>query len=282
MSNVDNEYGFRPAVAERPQDEHTEDPDRDDREVTPGAVYEHENDGVTENEDEDEDEVEGAQGMHPAETTDVDEPAEVNETTDADDAADVDEAAHADETAHMDETADTDETGDPATDPYAEQPPVTADSAGEPAADPYLSADPSVTGSFPPVREAQEAPVVQEAPVAQEVPVVQEAPVAQEAPVVHEVPVAEPDAQLAAVPSAGADHFARMQEIQLAFIDDPRQAALDAENLLADVLQSFTEELTRQRDALQSSPADGAPDTERMRLAVRRSRQLIDALANLG
>ena len=102
----------------------------------------------------------------------------------------------------------------------------------------------------------------------------------------HIEPVGEPSAPSpnagrTAVPMTAMDHSARMQEIQVAFIDDPRQAALDADDLLAEVLQSFTAELARQRDALHSPSADGAPDTERMRLAVRRSRQLIDTLANL-
>lgn len=74
------------------------------------------------------------------------------------------------------------------------------------------------------------------------------------------------------------DRLGRMQEIQLAFIDDPRKAALDAQNLLEDLLRSLTEELSRQRDTLQNPPLDGAPDTERMRLAVRRSRQLVETL----
>lgn len=90
-----------------------------------------------------------------------------------------------------------------------------------------------------------------------------------------------PNTGRTAAPMVTTDYSARMQEIQVAFIDDPRQAALDADDLLADVLQSFTAELARQRDALNTSSADGVPDTERMRIAVRRSRQLIDTLANL-
>ena len=74
------------------------------------------------------------------------------------------------------------------------------------------------------------------------------------------------------------DRLAQMQEIQLAFIDDPRQAALDAQNLLEDVLRTLAADLYRQRDELQNAPLDGDPDTERMRLAVRRSRQLVETL----
>ena len=128
-----------------------------------------------------------------------------------------------------------------------------AEAAADPAIESYLEqppavSDPYTTGHIPPVSE----------PIAP-----------------------SPNAGRAAVPMTAMDHSARMQEIQVAFIDDPRQAALDADDLLADVLQSFTAELARQRDALNGSSADGVPDTERMRLAVRRSRQLIDTLANL-
>jgi hypothetical protein len=89
---------------------------------------------------------------------------------------------------------------------------------------------------------------------------------------------AEPAVEEAAAGRAGDERLARMQEIQLGFIDDPRRAALDAQKLLEDVLRSLAEDLYRQRDELQNAPLDGAPDTERMRLAVRRSRQLVETL----
>jgi hypothetical protein len=96
-------------------------------------------------------------------------------------------------------------------------------------------------------------------------------------------PATAPDAAStlpAAVPVDG--WLERMNEIQLGFVDEPRQAALEAENLLAEVLQSFADELTRQRDALRGASDGAVADTERMRLAVRRSRELIDALTNVG
>jgi hypothetical protein len=100
-------------------------------------------------------------------------------------------------------------------------------------------------------------------------------------PVRDEPSAAAPTEVRTAVPMTATDYSVRMQAIQVAFIDDPRQAALDADGLLAEVIQSFTAELARQRDALHGASADGAPDTERMRLAVRRSRELIDTLTNL-
>jgi hypothetical protein len=83
-------------------------------------------------------------------------------------------------------------------------------------------------------------------------------------------------------PAETDERLLRMQEIQLSFIDDPRKAALDSQDLLAEVLRSLAEELAGQRGALENPTPDGAPDTERMRLAVRSSRQLIDALTHAG
>lgn len=138
-------------------------------------------------------------------------------------------------------------------DPYATQA-ADVEAPTDPTNDPYAEQlpvpDAELTGYLPPVREST---------------------------------VVEPEtAHDTAVPFSATDHYGRMQEIQVSFIDDPRKAALDAENLLADVLKSFADELARQRETLRSSPADGVPDTERMRLAVRRSRELIGVLSNLN
>ena len=156
------------------------------------------------------------------------------------------------ETAHPAYGSETDDPQDTYS-PETTETDGAAEAAADPAIESYLEqppavSDPYTTGHIPPVSEPS-AP--------------------------------SPNAGRTAVPMTAMDHSARMQEIQVAFIDDPRQAALDADDLLAEVLQSFTAELARQRDALNSSSADGVPDTERMRLAVRRSRQLIDTLANL-
>ena len=82
--------------------------------------------------------------------------------------------------------------------------------------------------------------------------------------------------------SPPADSVAdRLQEIQLAFVDDPRQAALDADDLLAEALRSFADDVGRRRRELEAAAqdGDGVPDTEHLRLAVRRSRELIEMLA---
>lgn len=75
------------------------------------------------------------------------------------------------------------------------------------------------------------------------------------------------------------DFTERMSQIQYAFVDDPRQAALDADGLVSELLQSFAEEMTRRREELAAEPgAADAPTTEQLRKAVRRYRDLVDAM----
>jgi hypothetical protein len=79
------------------------------------------------------------------------------------------------------------------------------------------------------------------------------------------------------------DYSERMQQIQLAFIDDPRKAALDADGLVSELLRSFTDELARRRAEFAAEPGDGAaPDTERLRQSVRHYRELVDTLSHVA
>lgn len=78
-------------------------------------------------------------------------------------------------------------------------------------------------------------------------------------------------------PTAADDLAARMHTIQLSFIDDPRRAALDATDLLDEVVKAFADDLAQRRRALASPDGAGA-DTESLRQTVRRSRELADLL----
>jgi len=83
---------------------------------------------------------------------------------------------------------------------------------------------------------------------------------------------------------AGFEYSDRMREIQLAFIDDPRQAARDADGLLEDLLNNLAADLERRRGELSGGmlSADGrdeAPPTEELRVAVQQTRELVDLLA---
>jgi len=81
-----------------------------------------------------------------------------------------------------------------------------------------------------------------------------------------------------------SEYSERMREIQLAFIDDPRQAARDADGLLDDLLHKLTADLDRRRSdlgsgLLRTDAKDAAPPTESLRVTVQQSRELIDLLA---
>ena len=272
MSEQDYESNHGPVATERPHDEpaETERAAETDEGVAAGGEAEA---------------VEGANGAQHADNVDeADDPYATHTTTSEADGVDDPYAAHATATSEADGVEDpyvTDTTtseADDVDDPYATHATATATSEADDADDPYETH--ATTGADEPaaVDPYAEPPAD---PYAEPLPGAADLSMTGYLPPVPDPAASQPEADLVAVPTTGTDHFARMQEIQVAFIDDPRQAALDAEELLSDVLHSFTEELTRQREALQSSSDDGAPDTERMRLAVRRSRQLIDALVSL-
>jgi hypothetical protein len=73
----------------------------------------------------------------------------------------------------------------------------------------------------------------------------------------------------------------RWQLIQLRFIDDPRHAAEQAQALVTDVIQGFTDAVGRQRDELNRWESSGMDDTEELRMTVRQYRDLLDRLLSL-
>jgi hypothetical protein len=73
----------------------------------------------------------------------------------------------------------------------------------------------------------------------------------------------------------------RLHEIQASFIDDPRQAAQDADGLLAEVAREFCAGLDERRRLLGSAAegeTDGGSGTEDLRLAMQQYRGLVDSL----
>jgi hypothetical protein len=73
----------------------------------------------------------------------------------------------------------------------------------------------------------------------------------------------------------------RWQQIQLRFIDDPRQAAEQAHTLVGDVFAGFTEAVQRQREDLNRWQSAQLDDTEELRMTVRRYRHFLDRLLAL-
>lgn len=78
-------------------------------------------------------------------------------------------------------------------------------------------------------------------------------------------------------PEQNTDFRSRWREIQAEFIDDPQQAAKDADHLVAEITKVFAEQAERERTRLSSAwQQKGAQGTEELRLVMRRYRGLID------
>ncbi|WBB98311.1 hypothetical protein O7543_12280 [Solwaraspora sp. WMMA2080] len=74
-----------------------------------------------------------------------------------------------------------------------------------------------------------------------------------------------------------ADAFRdRWRDVQLRFVDDPHAAAGEAQNLVTEAVEALTAALTAQRDELGGWTDAGPEDTEQLRMAVRRYRDLLD------
>jgi hypothetical protein len=85
-----------------------------------------------------------------------------------------------------------------------------------------------------------------------------------------------------------ADGFRdRWQRVQMHFVDDPGDAADQARTLVDDLFVALHEALDRQRQSLanwhsgQAAPSGQAGDTEELRVAVRRYRDLVDRMLSL-
>ncbi len=96
-------------------------------------------------------------------------------------------------------------------------------------------------------------------------------------------PAPEPAQSGTVIESGAADGFhARWRDVQFGFVDDPRTAVRQADELADEVVRAFTEALGARRRALEDrwrSQGDAPPgDTERLRLIVRAYRELVDRL----
>jgi hypothetical protein len=73
----------------------------------------------------------------------------------------------------------------------------------------------------------------------------------------------------------------RWQQIQLRFVDDPRNATEQAQGLAGDVCQHLTDALSRHREELDRWQDGSSSDTEELRMALRRYRDLLDRLFSI-
>jgi hypothetical protein len=70
----------------------------------------------------------------------------------------------------------------------------------------------------------------------------------------------------------------RWQSVQVGFVDDPRAAIDDAGKLVDEVVERVVTGVAAQRDRLGESWSTDEPDTEQLRLALRRYREFLDRL----
>ncbi|MFD0903781.1 hypothetical protein [Actinomadura sediminis] len=90
------------------------------------------------------------------------------------------------------------------------------------------------------------------------------------------------------VDPAEADRLrTRFRELQSAFVDDPRAAVRDADGLVTEATEVLARALAGRREALadglgtDADASGGGADTERLRLALRAYRDLLDRVAGL-
>jgi len=80
-----------------------------------------------------------------------------------------------------------------------------------------------------------------------------------------------------------ADEFRRQwTDIQSRFVDDPRQAVRDGDELVAQMMKSLAESFAHERDRVEEQMHDGGDaSTELLRVALRRYRSFFERLLTL-
>jgi hypothetical protein len=90
--------------------------------------------------------------------------------------------------------------------------------------------------------------------------------------------------QLAALfpPEVAAGFRERWDQVQIGFVDDPRQAVQQADELVAEVMKSLAASFAEQRSRLESGlGGDAQADTEGLRMALRSYRSFFQRLLSL-
>jgi hypothetical protein len=73
----------------------------------------------------------------------------------------------------------------------------------------------------------------------------------------------------------------RFESAQAAFIEEPRQAVKHAESLVGEAMDRLMDSLKRRVNEIHNELGDGG-DTERLRIAMRRYRDLLNGLGDRG
>ena len=81
---------------------------------------------------------------------------------------------------------------------------------------------------------------------------------------------------------AAAEYRARWVEVQSSFVDDPRRAVANGDELVAQVMQSLAESFAHERQRLESELSNtGEASTEALRVGLRRYRSFFERLLSL-
>ncbi|MCM2253651.1 MAG: hypothetical protein NDJ19_14925 [Ramlibacter sp.] len=92
------------------------------------------------------------------------------------------------------------------------------------------------------------------------------------------------DGRLAALfpPEAAGDFRARWDTVQIGFVDDPRQAVRQADELVAQVMKSLAESFAAERARFEGElDQNDSASTENLRVALRRYRSFFQRLLSL-
>ena len=90
--------------------------------------------------------------------------------------------------------------------------------------------------------------------------------------------------QLAALfpPQVASDFRGRWDQVQIGFVDDPRQAVQKADELVAEVMKSLAANFAEQRSRLEDGIGHGGEvNTENLRMALRSYRSFFQRLLSL-
>jgi hypothetical protein len=98
----------------------------------------------------------------------------------------------------------------------------------------------------------------------------------------HDQDPKDSDAVTVLDPTASERLRSRWQEVQAAFVDEPRQAVTGADQLVGEVLDEVSRVFRDQRSELEAEwSGNNEPGTEELRQALRRYREFFDRLLSL-
>ena len=83
-------------------------------------------------------------------------------------------------------------------------------------------------------------------------------------------------------PELAGDFRSRWDAVQIGFVDDPKQAVKQADELVAQVMKSLAESFSRQRSTIEgAAQGDNEASTESLRVALQRYRSFFHRLLSL-